>query len=150
MRHCFRLSFLAAMQKDGEAENMKYVIITNNPLVAEKTEPEGEIVYLEVSYDGLLKAVRDRVYKGCPLLTHPLAGSVKPGETPYRSVIVSAEGGELDIRSVELIENAISYYRKFTDRTGEYPPSVLRDFQLIDLALLESALEAADGRQPGV
>jgi hypothetical protein len=36
----------------------------------------------------VLLTVRDHIHSGARLLTHPQAGSVKPYETPYRSVLV--------------------------------------------------------------
>ena len=61
----------------------KYMVITNNPLVRSRLDDTHEVIYLELSYEELLKVVRDRIYEGHRLLTHPLSGSVKPKETPY-------------------------------------------------------------------
>ena len=62
----------------------KYMVITNNPLVRSRLDDTHEVIYLELSYEELLKVVRDRIYEGHRLLTHPLSGSVKPKETPYK------------------------------------------------------------------
>ena len=64
----------------------KYMVITNNPLVRSRLDDTHEVIYLELSYEELLKVVRDRIYEGHRLLTHPLSGSVKPKETPYKSI----------------------------------------------------------------
>ena len=77
------------------------VLISNNPRVPE-TLTNFEHVKCD-SYEGVLLQARDAVHAGAHLLTHPLAGSVKPGESPYRSVAVTARGGQLDMRSLEIL-----------------------------------------------
>ncbi len=121
-----------------------YIVITNNPLVSEKLHETHGVVYKEASYEELLTEVRDRIHEGHTLLTHPLSGSVKPNETPYKSVLISSGKGEIDERSLSIIENAIQACRKFEDKTGRYSARVLKDFQLIDWTLLESGLASAD------
>ncbi|WP_144744720.1 GrdX family protein [Enorma burkinafasonensis] len=122
-----------------------YLIMTNNPLVVERLGGTHEAEFLETSYEGLLLAVRDKVHEGHALLSHPLAGSVKPNETPYRSIMVSCERCDaVDARSLSLIERAIEACRKFEDKTSGYGERALKDFQLIDWTLLESGLDSAD------
>ena len=100
----------------------KYMVITNNPLVRSRLDDTHEVIYLELSYEELLKVVRDRIYEGHRLLTHPLSGSVKPKETPYKSVVC----------------------QKFQDKSKYYKEEVYKDFQLVDWTLLESGLASAD------
>ena len=97
----------------------------------------------EASLIDVLLAVRDRVHLGHTLLTHPLAGSVKPGQTPYRSVVVSAGRGEqTDFESLALIEDALRVSRALTTAAGqrELSEKVLSDFQLIDYSLIAEIL----------
>ena len=77
-------------------------------------------------------------------LTHPLSGSVKPNETPYKSVIVSKEMGAIDTGNLMIIENAIQACGKFQNKKDHYSPEVYEDFQLIDWTLLESGMASAD------
>ena len=72
------------------------MVITNNPLVRSRLDDTHEVIYLELSYEELLKVVRDRIYEGHRLLTHPLSGSVKPKETPYKSVLISERKEKVD------------------------------------------------------
>lgn len=122
----------------------EYLILTNNPLVLEKLGDTHKIVYREASYEGLLKEVRDRVHEGHLLLSHPLSGSVKPNETPYKSVMISEEKGAVDLRSLEIIENAVAACGKFEFKSDRYGEKVRKDFQLIDWTLLESGIASAD------
>lgn len=121
-----------------------YLIITNNPLVKEKLGHVRNVVYLKVSYEDLLKEVRNRMHKGYRLLTHPLSGSVKPNETPYKSVIISKDISEIDTANLMIIENAIQACGKFQHKKDRYSPEVYEDFQLIDWTLLESGMASAD------
>ena len=122
----------------------KYMVITNNPLVRSRLDDTHEVIYLELSYEELLKVVRDRIYEGHRLLTHPLSGSVKPKETPYKSVLISERQEKVDGESVRLIENAILVCPKFQDKSKYYKEEVYKDFQLVDWTLLESGLASAD------
>lgn len=122
-----------------------YIIITNNPLVLTKLDQEHNIDFEELTYEALLKKVRDRIHEGHQLLTHPLSGSVKPNETPYKSILISKKSGTMtEARSLELIENAIHACGKFKFKSEEYGAQTLRDLQLIDWTLLESGLASAD------
>ncbi|MGL6198311.1 MAG: GrdX family protein [Lachnospiraceae bacterium] len=123
--------------------NEKFVVITNNPLVKEKLGEEYRILYYDISYEDILKKVRDRVYEGYELLSHPLSGSVKPNETPYKSVMISNKKSHLDMQSMEIIENALQAIRKFEQKSDLYKPEVYEDFQLIDFTLIESAMPSA-------
>ena len=121
-----------------------YVIVTNNPLVVKNLENSREIIYKDVSYEEILRETRDRIHEGHVLLTHPLSGSVKPNETPYKSILISRQRRDVDADSLKLIEKAIQACRKFMMKADKYKPEVYQDFQLIDWTLLESAMASAD------
>jgi len=61
----------------------KFMIITNNPLVCENNSDEL-IHFIEEDLLALMKFVRNKVHLGHRLLSHPLAGSIKPNETPFK------------------------------------------------------------------
>ena len=119
-------------------------VITNNPLVKESFADTEDICYFEITYKDLLLKVRDMVFEGYELLSHPLSGSVKPGETPYKSVLISSKKENINMQSVMLIEQALETYKKFTDRTVGLREDVLNDFQTVDMTLIESALSSAN------
>ena len=130
---------------------MKYMIITNNILVYEKY---GDLsvhknlkelnFFEEKSFLEILEYVRNHIHMGHTLLTHPLTGSIKPYETPYKSIAISAEAGEMDMDSLSIIENSIEVTKKFI---RDYKPKDLKekhhnDFKLIDLSLITSGIES--------
>ncbi|WP_426347933.1 GrdX family protein [Alloiococcus sp. CFN-8] len=122
------------------------LIITNNSMVKEYYENSYETLFIEGQYREVLVQARDRIHNGHKLLTHPLSGSIKPGETPYKSLVISKEAGRsLDINSLELIESAIASHDKFMTKcryrdSSVYTEKVLEDFKEVDFTLLQSAL----------
>lgn len=125
---------------------MDFKLITNNPLVKTKYENSTELVYVEGNYLEVLCFARDEIHKGYELLTHPLSGSIKPNETPYKSLLISAKAGSLDYRSVTMIEDSIETTKKFfsiRDRTQGLREDLLEDFREIDFHLIKGAIESA-------
>lgn len=119
-----------------------YTIVTNNPEVAARWPQATE--WVDAGAKGVLVHVRGLVHLGHRLLTHPLAGSVKPNESPYRSVIVSHNPDTtIDLDSLRIIEGALSVVGKLgPPRFRVIPPPVDADYQLIDCTLMESAIES--------
>lgn len=121
---------------------MKKLIVTNNPMVRERYSQQYNLKYEETSFVGVLKQVRDLVHRGYRLLTHPLSGSIKPNETPYKSVLLEESTGKIDEFSVRVIEEAVLTCDKFSQKKYPYKKDVTRDFQFVDLTLFESGLES--------
>ncbi|MFZ5354720.1 MAG: GrdX family protein [Bacillota bacterium] len=121
----------------------KYIVITNNKSVLEKYNENISIEYVETTYLGILLRVRDKVHAGYELVTHPLMGSVKPNETPYRSIIIKA-GTQVDRQSIEIIESSIISCERFLKDKPlpEWNEKVLEDFRFVDIRLFESALSS--------
>ncbi len=120
-----------------------FLILTNNPLVPSCMDGRGLYTIRfqpERSFREILVEARDMVYAGHILYTHPLAGSVKPNETPYKSLIVSMAVHGFDPQHGEMIANAIAVFDKFKPLQRSLSPSVLEDFQLIDYTLLAGAI----------
>ena len=116
-------------------------IITNNPLVRNCLSDWYQVDYHEISYREILVMVRDLVYSGYKLYTHPIAGSVKPNETPYKSIVVGKAPGEFSIEESNLMANAMITFDKFKPLNVVYSDYHLQDFQLIDYTLLCGALD---------
>lgn len=92
----------------------------------------------------VLVATRDLVHKGHKLLTHPLSGSVKPNETPYKSILVSDNPQTMDMDSLIIIEDSITTARKFLEmkRHIVWPEDILEDFRVIDFELIKNAIQS--------
>lgn len=123
-------------------------LVTNNPLVRDKLASQVEVQFHDVSFMEILQIMRDQIHEGSRLLTHPLSGSVKPNETPYKSVLMARNpSGETDFASVQLIESAEAVAKKFIDLRPHYvedmSPRVKEDCQLIDYTLIVSAFPSA-------
>lgn len=121
---------------------MDFVVITNNPLVQEKYGQELDVDYEDISFRDVLCKVRNLIHKGHRLLTHPLSGSVKPHETPYKSILVSAKPSKMDPQELSIIENSIITADKFAEKFPNMPQNVREDFQLIDCTLITSGIDA--------
>ena len=121
---------------------MKYFLLTNNPLVRDEMGNDHELVFVDGSFSDVLYEVRDRCHLGHILLSHPLSGSVKPNETLYKTVMLSKKVGKTDPDSVMLIEKAIETVNKFGTVRRAWRERERKDFQLVDLTLIESAIES--------
>ncbi|MGI6358296.1 MAG: GrdX family protein [Bacillota bacterium] len=122
----------------------KVLVVTNNPAadLCENDRP------LTGSLLQVLQIARDLVHQGHILISHPLAGSVKPNETPYKSIVLSsAASGQVDYESLAVIEGSLRIAERMLAEKPlpEYPERVLKDFQLIDCSLLEQALQSIPG-----
>ncbi|MGF3226381.1 GrdX family protein [Facklamia sp. P12932] len=119
-------------------------IISNNPKVNE-TIDQCPIIFIDGNYGDVLYETKKLVInEHYVLLTHPLSGSIKPNETFYKSIIITTtKQSQIDLESLEIIEQAIAVYEKFIkDRaTPNWLDSVLEDFATIDLDLMESTLQ---------
>jgi len=113
-------------------------VITNNPAVAARYPDISR--YYNCSVHKILTTVRDEVHKGAQIITHPLSGSIKPNESPYKSVVISATGNTLDYKSLQIIEDAIITLSKLPIKQQVYDESVLEDFRIIDLDLIKESI----------
>lgn len=124
--------------KDGR----DFLIVTNNPLVVACMGDCYRMEFLkEASLRDVLVKARDRVYAGYTLYTHPLSGSVKPNETPYKSVVISQKPHGFSEEQAGIMSNAMITCDKFPPKDIVWTDKVLKDFQLIDYTLLAGALD---------
>lgn len=118
-------------------------VITNNPLIA--AEWPGLVEWVCGGAEDVLRCVRDHVHLGHRFLTHPLAGGARLNETPYRSVFITdcPVSAAVDFESLRIIEGSMAVMKGFgAFRLGRIPSHVDYDYQLIDFALMESAMES--------
>lgn len=121
----------------------KVIIVTNNDLTLEKFKDKHQVEFIEGKLLDVLYKVRDYIHKNHKLLTHPLMGSIKPNQTPYKSVALSFKKlNELDIDSLMFIEKSIETAENLIKNKPprEWSESVLNDFKVIDFDLIYNAL----------
>ena len=118
-----------------------YLLITNNPLVVRCMGDCYPIEFVEGGYRDVLVKARDMVYIGHTLYTHPLAGSVKPNETVYRSIAVSKNPHAFSQEQAEMMSNSIMVSDKFLPKKSMLTDELLKDFQLVDYTLIAGAME---------
>ncbi len=120
------------------------ILITNNQRVAETFGDNIDLHFMpEKTYQEILLYTRDRIHEGYKLLSHPLSGSVKPNETPFKSILISEKQQTLDYDSLVIIEDSLATVRKFNNNkiTPKWTESILDDFRVIDLSLIKGAIE---------
>lgn len=120
------------------------ILITNNKLVCENYKDKLELIYdEELDYLSILEMVRNKIHEGYQLLTHPLSGSVKPNETPFKSILISTNKSELDTNGLMIVEESILTARKFLNnkQTPDWTESILDDFRVIDFSLISNVID---------
>lgn len=123
-------------------ERLGMLLLTNNIRVKEELFREGLTVeYIETDLMGLLKEARNHIHLGAKLLSHPLSGSIKPNENPYKSLLLEEGSGGLDVPSLCMIENALRVAEDFLNLGKRYIEDEKedRDYASIDLSLIKSA-----------
>lgn len=123
-----------------------FCIVTNNPKCYEKYRNVMKVEYLEgEGYLDVLHRVREYVHMRWCLVTHPLAGSIKPNQIPYRSIIIKDKqyDNEEYFQSCTMIESSIETYHKIMKGKPakiDWPERMLDDFQDADLSLFDGAI----------
>lgn len=118
------------------------ILVTNNDRVYEKYKDTVKVLYMQ-SYEEVLVKVRDLVYDRHVLLTHPQASSLKPNQTPYRSVIVYPKRKEDNTEDILLIEKCLETYyqwQKIASTPKKYEERVMEDFKTIDLSVIDNVI----------
>jgi len=109
------------------------ILITNNPKCKEHFEGIYQVEYAGITPLEVLQKVRGFVHLGHGLVTHPMAGGLPPGTSPYKSVLVSSRPSAVNLEFVGIIENATERYGR---HGGFYPDTHLDSHAELDLALL--------------
>ena len=120
----------------------KAVLITNNDRVYDKYKDRMKVILLD-TYEEVLIRTRDMVYDRHTLLTHPQASSLKPNQTPYRSVVVYPKGEEDNTKDILLIEKCLETFRQWQEiaaTPADYEKKVAEDFKTIDLSVIDNII----------
>lgn len=120
----------------------KVILITNNDEVYKKYKDRVNCTFLE-EYGEVLIKVRDLVYNKHVLLTHPQASSLKPNQTPYRSIVVYPKDEEDNMKDIMLIEKCIEVFNQWQSimpTPKDYKENVAKDFKTIDLSVVDNIM----------
>ena len=114
-------------------------LITNN---AELHDSAVSSEYVDGSSLDVLIRVRGLVHSGSVILTHPLCGNLRPNQQPFRSVIIDAESGSVDLDSLSVIESAVNVYQSAKLIFPKDLDALTRaDYAYIDSELMRESLE---------
>jgi hypothetical protein len=112
------------------------LVVSNNPLMK-----GGENVeFVEGSFRDVLVNVRDKVFLGYDLVSHPLFASSRMMFSPFRTVILGKRHHSSDLEQCQVAENAIILFERATEHRNEQPEHDM-DYAAMDLRLHESALQ---------
>ena len=122
------------------------ILITNNPKVYDDPNIGCDKEFIDGSDKRCAHSGRDRIHIGHKLLSHPLSGSVKPNETPYKSILISKRPATW-IGILQIIENSIEVCEKFgrdiPSNVGTIFKKVACGFSEVDYQLIVAALASA-------
>ena len=116
------------------------LIVTNNPMVRAQYKDLYPLVYMDSPLRSVLVRVRDIVYLGHALYTHPLMGSIKPNETPYKTVGVSQSPKEFSQDQACIMADALFLLDQLPKKPLTEDEDMLAGYQLIDYTLFASAV----------
>ena len=131
----------------------KFIFITNNPSIFQKYQNHDSIfVQYIAEYDfcDILRETQSFIEKGYHLMTHPLASNLKPKQCPYKSVLLSKDIAVFSAeRDSEIIKVSIQTADKLSKgmKNPRWNEKCLKDFQIIDMSVVESALQSSLLRQ---
>ncbi|WP_067140178.1 GrdX family protein [Oceanivirga salmonicida] len=121
----------------------KVILITNNDKVYEKYKDTLQCIFVRTYEEVLIKA-RNFVYDRHILLTHPQASSLKPNQTPYRSVMVYPKSDKEDnMKDILLIEKCIEIFKQWQEISHtpkNYEQRIAEDFKTIDLSVIDNII----------
>ena len=120
----------------------KVILITNNDKVYLKYKDKLQCIFTE-KYEEVLIKVRDMVYDRHILLTHPQASSLKPNQTPYRSVVLYPQGDEDNMKDILLIEKCLETFKQWQNISltpENYSDKIAEDFKVINLSVIDNII----------
>lgn len=112
------------------------IVVSNNPLMKD----ELNVLFVDGSFRDVLVKVRDMVYDGYELVTHPLFASLGMMWSPFRSVILGEKRDKSTDFEIETVENSIHSYDQVTEGRVRFPEHD-DDYAWMDRSLYLSALE---------
>jgi len=118
------------------------LIITNNPQA--HTISNADVLELKGDCIDIIAKALHMVSQGHKLLSHPLSGSIKPNQSPYKSLVLTAAMGTIDEASLQILHKSLSQAEEM--RLQSFLPGMRsnfdEDFQAIDHDLLVNAVKS--------
>jgi hypothetical protein len=111
-------------------------IVSNNPLMKD----EENVLFVEGTFRDVLVKVRDMVYEGYEMISHPLFASGRMMFSPVRTVIMGDEKGKLSEFECRVIEEAISMYDVAVEHRNRQPQHDM-DYAYLDRSLYLASLD---------
>ena len=120
----------------------KAILLTNNDKVVDKFGNTIKCIMCK-DYEEVMIKTRDMVYTGHKLLTHPQASSLKPNQTPYRSVLIypADEDNTKDILLIEKCIEVFNSWQEIAKTPSDYKENVREDFKTIDLSVIDNIMD---------
>ena len=112
------------------------MVVTNNPLLKEE---EG-VLFVDGTFRDVLVKVRDMVYEGHELISHPLFASSRMMFSPFRTILVGEKRDRPSDFECQVIEDSIMSYDVATARRNRQPEHD-DDYAYLDHSLYLSTLE---------
>ena len=111
------------------------MILTNNPRVL-AVYPSA--LWISGGPLQILLECRNKIHKGYPLLNYPLPGDIRLIQNPFRTVLLGERAGEVDLTSLNWIEECIDRLRLFF--AGDTMTKTLADYQFLDFDLFKNSI----------
>ncbi len=119
---------------------MDILIVTNNPEVADSNKNKGRVLNIYGGAMEVFLAARELVYQGYSLLSHPLMGSIRPWQNPYRSIVLQKSSPPVRGRNISLIENAVAMLadnkEALQERFSSIETQTLAEYRWLDKELI--------------
>lgn len=118
------------------------ILVTNNDRAKEKWQTCVREAILLDSYEAVLEKARDLVHTNHKLLTHPQCSSLKPNQTPYKTILLYGGKEKSTAEDICLIEGAIEAFKKWNavKRAPVYHEKIANDYKTIDLSMIENVI----------
>ncbi len=121
------------------------IIVTNNKLCSNDL---AVVDFVEGDFSRVLMRVRDLVYEGHALISHPIGASMRMLFSPCRSVLLGQKKHPVNQTHALTIENSIDIYKRSTqNRVTDHVNAA--DYARIDMELLEEAIREHQTIQSG-
>ncbi|MCG8531776.1 MAG: GrdX family protein [Desulfovibrionales bacterium] len=114
-------------------------IVTNNSLIVDAYSSECPVVFVEeMDVLSVLQKACTLVCDNHDLLSHPLSGSLKSNQTPFKTIVLDDETPTRP-ESIECIMKAIRAVEDFgiVSSPQTWPSNIIHDFKLIDKSFVD-------------